>query len=320
MELDALIAPAHVGTAVGGAVAHGIAGQDAAVAVAVGVDKAAAGDGEDTVVIFRDGADMFAGHAQLAGGIDAQPAGIFGHGQHAQVARAGDAHQQHLVFGVDGQHLLAVDGLDRGAGIIETGLVDVEVVPAVFQGLGMFAEIGFQGGLIDLIEERVEVLLGLLFGIDLGDHLYVGLDLVGGGVRVGNRLFGFLLAPAGAHTDLLLQRLPPLIHNVFDDIRRDNGGGQPFVAQRIHGGFDIDGAPFGDKAVVGVDGDKVENFDHQQAPQHDGQALEGITPFGRGGHGDVRACGSQSHLAVLGQAGAGSGASKQFQRSVRSFT
>ena len=141
MELDALIAPAHVGVAVGSAVTHGVAGQDAAVAVAVGIDEAAAGDGENAIVVFSDGADVFTGDAQLAGGIYAQPAGILGNGQHAQVARAGDAHQQHLIFGVDGQHLLAVDGLNGGAAVIQTGLVDVKVVPAVGERLGMLGEI-----------------------------------------------------------------------------------------------------------------------------------------------------------------------------------
>ena len=141
MKLNALIAPAHVGVAVGGAVAHGVAGQKAAVAVAVGVNKAAGSDADDAVVIFGDGAGVLTCDAQLAGGIYAQPAGILGNGQHAQVARAGDAHQQHLIFGVDGQHLLAVDGLNGGAAVIQTGLVDVKVVPAVGERLGMLGEI-----------------------------------------------------------------------------------------------------------------------------------------------------------------------------------
>ena len=69
VKLNALIAPAHVGVAVGGAVAHGVAGQKAAVAVAVGVNKAAGSDADDAVMIFGDGAGVLTCDAQLAGGV-----------------------------------------------------------------------------------------------------------------------------------------------------------------------------------------------------------------------------------------------------------
>ena len=304
-----------MGVAVGGAVTHGVAGQNAAVAVAVGVDEAAAGDGENAIVVFSDGADVFTGDAQLAGGIYAQPAGILGNGQHAQVARAGDAHQQHLIFGVDGQHLLAVDGLNGGAAVIQTGLVDVEVVPAVGERLWMLGEICLQGRLVDLIEELVEVLLSHLLWIHFGDDFHIGDNFVGEGGFVFGLLVFLFLCPAGGETYLLLQCLTALIHHVLDDVRGDDGGGQPLVAQGIHGSFNVDGAPLGNEAVVGVDADKVDNFNQQQNAQHDGQGLERIaaTRLRRLCRNGAAGGGSgldKGRLAVLGQTGTGSRATK----------
>ena len=315
VEFQALVAPTHVGRAVGGAVAEGIAGQGAAVAVSVGVNKAAGGNADDAVVIFGDGAGVFTGDAQLAGGVQAQPRGILGDGQHTQIAGAGDAHQKNLVFGVDGQHLLAVDGLDGGAAVVQAGLVDVEVVPAVLQGFGMLAQVGLQGGLVDLIEEGVEVFLRHLFRVHLRRYLHVGLHFVWAGLffhRRGVLLFVFFV-PAGTHADLLLNGLAALIHHVFDDVGGDDGCGQPFVAQGVHGGLDVDGAPLGDKAVVGVDGNKVENLNQQQTAQEDRQALEGVAPpFGRvGGNGGIARGGSgQNGFAVSRQSGTGSRGTK----------
>ena len=293
--------------AVGHAVAHGVARQQTAVAVAVGIDEAAAGHAQHAVVILGNGAGILTGGAQLGGRKYLQPAVVLADGQNALVAAALHPHQQELVGHIDGKHLFAVDGLNLRAAVVQAGLVDDDPLPAVGQRLGILLQPGLHGIRIDFIIQLVEGLPGSLFRILLlhhGDLRDGVLRLLGlfGLLRL-NRIRRFLLlAPGRLHAVHIDEGLGATVHDSGNHVRGDNRRRQPFVAQGIHGRLDIGGPPFGHKRVVCVDAEEIAQLQPQQAGQYYSQGFQRIAPSG---FPCCRGADRRPAAPVFGQTGAG---------------
>lgn len=163
------------------------------------------------------------------------------------------------------------------AGLIESGLIDVELLPAVRDRLRMLGDVGVDAVGVQLpehLEEGVARLLFQLFGIWLFRLDDLGVDVVGAGLfRFGGRVAG-IFAPLALSADGFRDLESVFIAHLLDDIRRDEVCRQPLVPHGVHGGVDIDGAVFFDERDVGVDAEKVKPFEAENDRQHDGQHLE----------------------------------------------
>ena len=277
MQLDALVGPRAEVRAVRLAVRHGIARELAAVAVAARIEKAAGVHREDAVVLLGGRADELAAGAERGAHLDRERRRVLAHGQYAAIAGILDAEQQHAVFRVDGEHGLVVDGDHGRAGLIEAGLVDIELLPAVRDRLRMLGDVGVDAVRIQLpeqLEKGVARLLFQLFGIWLFRLDDLGVDVVGAGLlRLGGRVAG-IFAPLALGADGFRDLEAVFIAHLIDDLRRDEIRRQPLVAHGVHGGVDVDGAVFFDERDVGVDAEEVEPLEAEDDGQHDGQHLE----------------------------------------------
>ena len=277
MQFDALVGPRAEVRAVCLAVGHGIARELAAVAVAARIEEAAGIHCEDAVMLLRGRADELAAGAERGAHLDGKCCRVFAHGQYAAIAGILDAEQQHAVFRVDGEHGLVVDGDHGRAGLIETGLIDVELLPAVRDRLRMLGDVGVDAVRIQLpeqLEKGVARLLFQLFGIWLFRLDDLGVDVVGAGLlRLGGRVVG-IFAPLALGADRFCDLEAVFIAHLIDDLRRDEIRRQPLVAHGVHGGVDIDGAVFFDERDIGIDAEKVKPFEAENDRQHDGQHLE----------------------------------------------
>ena len=276
--------------AIGRAVGHGITRKQTAVARAVGVEETVGVHGQHAVVCLGDGARELSGRAERRGHLDGQKRRILAHGQHAAIALAGNAQQQNAVFRVDGQHLLAKNGLDGCTLVVKTGFVDVNMIPAVCQRVGMLGQICFHRGAVEFPENGVERFLRLLFQFlgreriiflcvrlvrDIrGDVRHVAAAICGT-VRFGR---GVGLAPVGVGflADRRSLEQTVFVPNLVNDILGDKIGRQPLVAHGVHRGVDINRPPFFDEAVVRIHAEEVQRFQTQNDEQPDGERLQGL--------------------------------------------
>ena len=276
--------------AVGRAVGHRIARKQTAIARAVGVEEAVGVHGQNAVVRLGDGARELSGGAERRGHLDGQARRILAHGQRAAIALAGNAQQQNAVLRVDCQHLLAEDGLDGRALVVKAGFVDVNLVPAVRQRVGVLGQIRLHGRAVQLPEDGVEILLRLLFQLFCRRGIVFRLlrlvrdvridvrDVVVrcGRVRAGGRVV--LLAPVGV--GFLADRRSPdqtvFIPDLVNDVLGDKIGRQPLVAHGVHCGVDVNRPPFFDEAVVRIHAEEVQRLQAENDEQPDGKRLQGL--------------------------------------------
>lgn len=132
----------------------------APVALAVDINEARAGRSENVVVRLRDGSGELTELADTGGVFHVQPRRVLRDGQNAAIARALDAHEHDLFLGVDGKHLLAHGRHDGRAVVIQTCLVDVDILPAVIENRRVLCHVVLHRRLIELPEELIERLPG----------------------------------------------------------------------------------------------------------------------------------------------------------------
>ena len=162
MQLNTLVGISGEVLAVGRTVGHAVARKQTAVACTVRVKEAVGVHRQHAVVRGGDLTGKLTGHAERGRHFDGKAGRILADGQHAAIALAGDAYQQDSVLCVDGQHLLSERRLDGGALIVKAGFVDVDMIPAVCQRIGILRQIGLHGAAVQLPEQLVEGILGLL--------------------------------------------------------------------------------------------------------------------------------------------------------------
>ena len=83
-------------------------------------------------------------------------------------------------------------------------------------------------------------------------------EIEGGGLKV---------IPVALQSQLLVFLFFPISLHLFYHGRGDKSGGQPLMGHGAHGGFDVNGPPFGDKRDVGKDGYAVKARQQQDGQQ-----------------------------------------------------
>ena len=181
------------------------------------------------------------------------------------------------------------------------------MLPAVGQRVGVLGEIGLHRGPVKLPEDGIEIFLRLLFELLLRQLLSVRLvglmrdvGVEGDDVVIGRRrrlVRGRRIGPAPGR---FLADGPGLDQAVFvpdlvDHVLGDEICRQPLVPHGIHGGIDVDRAPFLDERIVGIDTEEVQPFQTEDDEQPDGQRLQRLFDLllflPAGALGDPRAAG-----------------------------
>ena len=281
-QLDALEGPLREVRAVFLTVRHRIARDPFTLSGTAGVGEAAAVHAEDAVVFFCGDANFLADGAVGRAGLDRERRRVFAHGEDTTVPLALHAQQQHAVFRVDAEHLLAVDRFDARALVLDPGLIDVDAVPAVRDHVRVLRDVGVHAGFVNLpehLEKRLAGQAGLLRGIGLLFLDDLGLDLVDCrfrdlGARVG-------IAPLALLAVRRRDLQAVFIAHLVDHVVRDEVRCEPLVPHGVHRGVDVDGAVFDDERDVRIDAEEIEPLEAEQNGQHDGQRLERLFLPGR---------------------------------------
>ena len=100
------------------ALAHGIAGDDAAAAVAIRIVEAAGGHADHAAAVGHDIAKRLSVVTDASGGFTAELRGVFADGKNAEITGSGDTDKQQLVRRVDRKHLFALLGIDARTAVV----------------------------------------------------------------------------------------------------------------------------------------------------------------------------------------------------------
>ena len=73
--------------------------------------------------------------------------------------------------------------------------------------------------------------------------------------------------PVAFQVQLVVFLFLPVVLHLCDDRRRNEGRGQPLMGHSAHGGFDINGPPFGDKGDIGENGGAIKARQQQNGQQ-----------------------------------------------------
>ena len=141
---------------------HAPACKLAAVALAVGVLEAVGVHGEDTAGARRDRTRQLPFDAVVFSHFQPQQLRVPADGQHAAIAVAGDAHEHNAVFRIDGQHLIALFGLNARTLVVEARFVDADMLPAAVQRLGVLVQIALERRVIQHRERHLDVCLRVI--------------------------------------------------------------------------------------------------------------------------------------------------------------
>ena len=234
---------------------------------------------------LRDGSGELTELADTGGVFHVQPRGVLRDGQNAAIAGALDAHEHDLFLGVDGKHLLAHGRHDGRAVVIQTCLVDVDILPAVIENRRVLCHVVLHRRLIELPEELIECLPGEFLLVFLRHCL--GRKLSNLGIDWFHfrlyRLCGRRRLRFGAPGAFLVADGLCRLNTHLQDLVNDGLGQQirrhPLVAHGGHGRLDVDRAPALDKAVLRVAQEEIEPFQTQNDRQPDGKHLQRLFLF-----------------------------------------